>query len=159
MSRVRRAGRNPSGQQGRAPETTTSIRDERLRSDAVTGVGAIAQLGERLLCKQEVVGSIPSGSTSREALSSSSVIYRFASPQGPRPQVTPLSDIVKRRSIRASAFDTRVPIEARQGFRVVDQDEAARNLVGGLDRTPSERSRSKLVFLMQCRSDRDPKGF
>ncbi len=28
------------------------------------GVGAIAQLGERLLCKQEVVGSIPSGSTS-----------------------------------------------------------------------------------------------
>jgi hypothetical protein len=30
--------------------------------------GAIAQLGERLLCKQEVVGSIPSGSTrSRDA--------------------------------------------------------------------------------------------
>ena len=28
------------------------------------GYGAIAQLGERLLCKQEVVGSIPSGSTS-----------------------------------------------------------------------------------------------
>ena len=27
--------------------------------------GAIAQLGERLLCKQEVVGSIPSGSTRR----------------------------------------------------------------------------------------------
>jgi hypothetical protein len=27
------------------------------------GCGAIAQLGERLLCKQEVVGSIPSGST------------------------------------------------------------------------------------------------
>ena len=29
--------------------------------------GAIAQLGERLLCKQEVVGSIPSGSTSRRS--------------------------------------------------------------------------------------------
>jgi hypothetical protein len=28
-----------------------------------TEIGAIAQLGERLLCKQEVVGSIPSGST------------------------------------------------------------------------------------------------
>jgi hypothetical protein len=28
------------------------------------GLGAIAQLGERLLCKQEVDGSIPSGSTS-----------------------------------------------------------------------------------------------
>ena len=26
-------------------------------------MGAVAQLGERLLCKQEVVGSIPSGST------------------------------------------------------------------------------------------------
>ena len=26
-------------------------------------VGAIAQLGERVLCKHEVVGSIPSGST------------------------------------------------------------------------------------------------
>jgi hypothetical protein len=30
--------------------------------------GAIAQLGERLLCKQEVVGSIPSGSTRRFGL-------------------------------------------------------------------------------------------
>jgi len=28
------------------------------------GYGAIAQLGERLLCKQEVTGSIPVGSTS-----------------------------------------------------------------------------------------------
>ena len=28
------------------------------------GDGAIAQLGERLLCKQEVAGSIPAGSTS-----------------------------------------------------------------------------------------------
>ncbi len=26
-------------------------------------IGAIAQLGERLLCKQEVTGSIPVGST------------------------------------------------------------------------------------------------
>jgi hypothetical protein len=31
--------------------------------NGVTG-GAIAQLGERLLCKQEVIGSIPIGSTS-----------------------------------------------------------------------------------------------
>lgn len=29
----------------------------------ITGIGAIAQLGERVLCKHEVVGSIPSGST------------------------------------------------------------------------------------------------
>ena len=33
--------------------------------------GAVAQLGERLLCKQEVVGSIPSSST-RPAVSSGS---------------------------------------------------------------------------------------
>ena len=59
--------------------------------------GAIAQLGERLLCKQEVVGSIPSGSTSRglrlvrrEHLSAS-VIGREASCG------RVISDIVKRR--------------------------------------------------------------
>jgi hypothetical protein len=34
-----------------------------LTSDRRILSGAIAQLGERLLCKQEVVGSIPSGST------------------------------------------------------------------------------------------------
>jgi hypothetical protein len=32
-------------------------------------VGAVAQLGERLLCKQDVVGSIPSGSTKWKAFS------------------------------------------------------------------------------------------
>jgi hypothetical protein len=32
--------------------------------------GAIAQLGERLLCKQEVAGSIPAGSTNSFADSS-----------------------------------------------------------------------------------------
>ena len=35
----------------------------RLTSGSCRLDGAIAQLGERLLCKQEVVGSIPSGST------------------------------------------------------------------------------------------------
>ena len=34
-----------------------------------SGYGAIAQLGERVLCKHEVVGSIPSGSTSLRWLS------------------------------------------------------------------------------------------
>ena len=34
-----------------------------LQPDPPTGPGAIAQLGERLLCKQEVTGSIPVGST------------------------------------------------------------------------------------------------
>ena len=36
----------------------------RFRLELAAEQGAIAQLGERLLCKQEVVGSIPSGSTS-----------------------------------------------------------------------------------------------
>ena len=37
----------------------------RIHPDPPTepGSGAIAQLGERLLCKQEVTGSIPVGST------------------------------------------------------------------------------------------------
>ena len=35
-----------------------------LLPDPPTEAGAIAQLGERLLCKQEVAGSIPAGSTS-----------------------------------------------------------------------------------------------
>jgi hypothetical protein len=35
----------------------------------VAPVGAIAQLGERVLCKHEVVGSIPSGSTIRQITS------------------------------------------------------------------------------------------
>ena len=35
--------------------------------DLAVPEGAIAQLGERLLCKQEVVGSIPSGSTNGAA--------------------------------------------------------------------------------------------
>ncbi len=34
----------------------------------VSPIGAIAQLGERVLCKHEVVGSIPSGSTIPETI-------------------------------------------------------------------------------------------
>ena len=44
------------------PRPTTQSSDDGVQ---VTGIerGAVAQLGERLLCKQEVVGSIPSSST------------------------------------------------------------------------------------------------
>ena len=38
---------------------------DRLIDRRIATKGAVAQLGERLLCKQEVVGSIPSGSTIR----------------------------------------------------------------------------------------------
>jgi hypothetical protein len=90
-------------------------------------VGAIAQLGERLLCKQEVVGSIPSGSTSLRSRSETKAAalepegrkragaasFGSASRKPPtlvhdlefvprRSSITRcrLSDIVKRRSIR-----------------------------------------------------------
>ena len=39
-------------------------------------IGAIAQLGERLLCKQEVTGSIPVGSTRIDATSSAECIEK-----------------------------------------------------------------------------------
>jgi hypothetical protein len=38
--------------------------------------GAVAQLGERLLCKQEVIGSIPFGSTSFLVLAPGSDLSR-----------------------------------------------------------------------------------
>ena len=40
--------------------------------------GAVAQLGERLLCKQEAVGSIPSGSTRLAGKPVGCVCQRFA---------------------------------------------------------------------------------
>jgi hypothetical protein len=88
--------------------------------------GAIAQLGERLLCKQEVVGSIPSGSTNLRgwgrfgwwtrlqaarvarrslktkagcASSASSFVEKFGSARSRlHRRACALSDIVKRRS-------------------------------------------------------------
>ena len=35
-----------------------------LAESHASGIGAVAQLGERLICTQEVVGSIPISSTS-----------------------------------------------------------------------------------------------
>ena len=48
----------------------TGTQGSEPRSSA-TLIGAVAQLGERLLCKQEVVGSIPSSSTSLKSYVSS----------------------------------------------------------------------------------------
>ena len=66
--------------------------------------GAIAQLGERVLCKHEVVGSIPSGSTRRRLSSlgfSTPWLFRFRA-YGSLPLRTErgLSYIVKRKYIR-----------------------------------------------------------
>ena len=66
--------------------------------------GAVAQLGEHLLCKQGVVGSIPSGSTipsfegGVERSASASLVLRFRGRCRPDPRV--LYDIVKRRFVR-----------------------------------------------------------
>ena len=66
--------------------------------------GAIAQLGERLLCKQEVVGSIPSGSTRRRRHLMLCFCFRSREHKFARlgfRLARVMSDIVKRRSIRA----------------------------------------------------------
>ena len=59
----------------RAPAAAIAAQERRWRRVRILGFaqnrGGVAQLGERLLCKQEVVGSIPSGSTSRDFESSS----------------------------------------------------------------------------------------
>ena len=47
-----------------AADRTTALTEPSPSLDLVQG--AIAQLVERVLCKHEVVGSIPSGSTTRQ---------------------------------------------------------------------------------------------
>ena len=123
--------------------------------------GAVAQLGERLLCKQEVVGSIPSGSTSRETCSS--VSTEFSRPlAGFEPRGRELSDIVKRRSIRAPLR----PGSARPNSQELglEPDHGACGTLNksvAPDRPPSDRSR-KLVFQMSVlvgfRNRRDQKS-
>jgi hypothetical protein len=46
------------------PPQDQHLRNPDFQKERTGPVGAIAQLGERLLCKQEVTGSIPVGSTS-----------------------------------------------------------------------------------------------
>jgi hypothetical protein len=64
-----------------------------------TGQGAVAQLGEHLLCKQGVVGSIPSGSTNTVGVERSFAVAKICG--GPASGLPPvLHDIVKRRFVR-----------------------------------------------------------
>jgi hypothetical protein len=46
--------------------------------------GALAQLGERLICIQEVIGSIPIGSTNHEVALTSGLRLRHMPQEGPR---------------------------------------------------------------------------
>jgi hypothetical protein len=63
-----------------------------------------------VLCKHEVVGSIPSGSTrwliAAAALKGSSSIKEFATELASQPSVRVVSDIVKRKHIRLSCRQT-----------------------------------------------------
>src|SRR5215467_10209639 len=64
--------------------------------------GAIAQLVERVLCKHEVVGSIPSGST----ISSRSRMNQFAAPLGGS-AIDIVNEGSLRRAPRVSRMDLR----------------------------------------------------
>jgi hypothetical protein len=98
-SSTRSLGRRVLGQRKRYTVHSASARfsarspvGSRTRCDASVGNaspaldsvpdGAIAQLGERLLCKQEVAGSIPAGST-REVPANRSVLGHPAKPVSP----------------------------------------------------------------------------
>ena len=107
--------------------------------------GAIAQLGERLLCKQEVVGSIPSGST--RPCGSPNAEYEFP----PLSRAGGFLDIVKKGYARdagqLSTSSWGIGIAQRCACTASrDADRPwirARRLVLGL-------SRCKLVFLWRC---------
>ena len=58
------AGREPI--EARGAPCTKGVHEARSNKEG-EAKGAVAQLGERLLCKQEVIGSIPFSSTSKEA--------------------------------------------------------------------------------------------
>jgi hypothetical protein len=53
------------------PDPPTKSQARGMRREGCRSPGAIAQLGERLLCKQEVIGSIPIGSTSNKQVTRS----------------------------------------------------------------------------------------
>ena len=57
-----------ASQSRREASTCTKAYTRRRATKSGEAKGAVAQLGERLLCKQEVIGSIPFSSTSKEAV-------------------------------------------------------------------------------------------
>jgi hypothetical protein len=88
----RRSHRRTGAAGGSTSQTVspTSPTHANLRMVGFQGVGAVAQLGERELCKLEVVGSIPSSSTMEApeksgAFSSRSLTDRGESPSGTTP--------------------------------------------------------------------------
>ena len=70
-----RAARAPRGGAGRPAEP--DLRRPGVSGEDGEGYGGLAQLGEHLLCKQGVVGSIPSTSTKTPEDSSAVPEFRF----------------------------------------------------------------------------------
>ena len=135
--RIRKADR-PSRLMARKPRRRMSPPAPEARID-----GAVAQLGERLLCKQDVVGSIPSGSTMVPLWGMRNHSQqKFAEGFGLSPV---LHDIVKRRFVR-------VP----RGIPVVRRRETLnlRHMIGCLT-APSDRSREAGLFCQAHRANRE----
>jgi hypothetical protein len=113
--------------------------------------GAIAQLGERVLCKHEVVGSIPSGSTTVVVLRLGLVRpedYKFRGRlRVSRRRV--LSDIVKRRSCRVCPW--RKPWTVRV-LQTPWRHSVQFGRKAGLDRMRARRF-AGAVDRVRCRAD------
>ena len=102
--------------------------------------GAIAQLGERLLCKQEVVGSIPSGSTTCFEQWWCHSLRLLEKRNSPRPALVAggvLSDIVKRRFVR-------MPAAHRGAWHVLPG-------FAGLNRSAIEQNLEEVNWSFYCR--------
>ena len=67
ISQVRRVNTDVMVRGGFSRKSKAAARRKGLSPSGPKGYGGLAQLGERLLCKQEVSGSIPLISTSRES--------------------------------------------------------------------------------------------
>ena len=109
--------------------------------------GAVAQLGERLLCKQDVVGSIPSGSTIPGVERMIGHSYKKFVEGSCLPLV--LHDIVKRRFVRVPYSEP--GLEGRKAFRKWLGDDGygpsswtlnPRHMMGKPNRAPGLISRS-----------------
>ena len=113
--------------------------------------GAIAQLGERVLCKHEVVGSNPIGSTSRDICSSVEKTFprcRVPRSRGARDFLTDISHREEVGSLRESiatqvAIDTQSPSTGANNWLSAQIGLVLCRL---LDRTPSERSEASWSF-------------
>ncbi len=104
---------------------------ELTRGSSLSQNGAIAQLGERVLCKHEVVGSIPSGSTRRLIPKTSSLKDEITSFAECLRTIGGLLNIVKRKCIQSLSTLAACSRKSREAF--LDPDGLHTGLVIELD--------------------------